>query len=300
MKVSDILARSEGTRFSLEVYPPKVARTATGPPIQQHLSDIFETIEHLIDFDPAFISVTYNPEGKTRATSIPLAAIIKQRFNVESVAHLTCIATPRKEINRTLDVLNYFDIENVLALRGDRPKDMAPGAATGLEHACELVTEIVKHEGKFCIGVAGHPEGHPECLVSGDKRSLDNDIGHFKEKVDQGASFAITQMFLDNKAYFEFVDRAVKAGVTIPIIPGIMPIINLDIIKVAKGICGASVPPALERKLEAHKDDPKEIWNLGIDHAIHQCRGLMDKVPCIHFYTMDLWKPTKAIIDGLK
>jgi methylenetetrahydrofolate reductase (NADPH) len=299
MKVSDILARSEGTRFSLEVYPPKVARTPSGPSLPQSFSDILETVEHLLDFEPAFVSVTFNPEGKNKATSIPLAAIIKQRYRVEAVSHLTCIATPKKELRRTLDVLSYFDIENIMALRGDRPKDMPPERA-GPEHACELVTEIVHHEDKFCIGVAAHPEGHPECVDNTCKRDLDRDLRNFKEKVDQGASFAITQLFLDNKVYFDFVDRARKAGMTIPIIPGIMPVINFDVVKIVKGLAGATVPPALERKLEAHKDEPQEIWQIGIEHAIHQCRGLMDKVPDIHFYTMDLWKPTKAIIDGLK
>jgi len=136
--------------------------------------------------------------------------------------------------------------------------------------------------------------------VGDGKKDLGNDLSHFKDKVEQGASFVITQMFLENKQYFEFVDKAREVGVVVPIIPGIMPIINLDIIKVAKGICGASIPPALERKLEAKKDEPKEIWEIGIEHAIHQCRALMGKVPCIHFYTMDMWKPTKAILDGLK
>ena len=299
MKVSDILARSEGTRFSLEVYPPKIARSPSGPTLPQSFSDILETVEHLLEYEPAFVSVTYNPEGKNKATSIPLAAIIKQRYKLESVSHLTCIATPKKELRRTLDVLRFFDIENIMALRGDRPKDMLPERA-GPEHACELVGEITKHEDKFCIGVAAHPEGHPECVDHECKRDLARDMINFKDKVDQGASFAITQLFLDNKVYLDFVDRARKAGITIPILPGIMPVINFDVVKIVKGLAGATVPAGLERKLEAHKDQPEEIWQIGIEHAIHQCRGLMGKVPDIHFYTMDMWKPVKTIIDGLK
>ena len=299
MKVSDILARSEVTRFSLEVYPPKITITPSGPTLPQSFSDILDTVEHLKEFDPAFVSVTYNPEGKNKATSIPLAAIIKQRYKIESVSHLTCIATPRKELRRTLDVLEFFDIENVMALRGDRPKDMAPERA-GPEHACELVGEIMRHESKFCVGVAAHPEGHPECVDGESKRDLAKDMRNFKEKVQEGASFAITQLFLDNKAYFDFVDRARKEGIVIPILPGIMPVINYDVLKIVKGLAGASVPPSLQHKLDNCKDNPGEIWNVGIEHAIHQCRGLIDKVPDIHFYTMDMWKPVKAIIDGLK
>lgn len=298
MKVSDILAGSDGTRFSLEVYPPKVVQSAGGPPIQQQLSDIFETIEHLARFDPAFVSVTYNPEGKTKATSIPLAAIIKQRFKLETVAHLTCIATAKDDLSKTLDVLNYFDIDNILALRGDRPKDLEP-PADRMEHACDIVSEIVRHRYDFCIGVAGYPEGHPECRGPSGARDLDTDLRNFKNKVDNGAGFAITQLFLDNGAFFDFHDRARKAGVTIPILPGIMPVINYDIIKIVEGLCGANIPSSMKRRLEDNRDDPKEIAEVGIEHAIGQCRGLMDKVPCIHFYTMDLWRPIERIMEGL-
>jgi len=299
MKVSDILASSEGTRFSLEVYPPKVTRSAKGPPIQQQISDIFETVEHLLRYDPAFLSITYNPEGKTKATSIPLAAIIKQRFKIESVAHLTCIATAKDELERTLEVLNYFDIENILALRGDRPKDFEP-RSDGMSHACDIVSEVVRHKRDFCIGVAGYPEGHPECVGLFGQRDLPEDMTNFKAKVDRGAGFAITQLFLDNEVYFAFVERARKAGVEIPILPGIMPVINYNIIDIVKGLCGATIPEGLARKVEENKDDPEEIKSIGIDHAIVQCKGLMDKVPCIHFYTMDLWEPTERIIEGLK
>jgi methylenetetrahydrofolate reductase (NADPH) len=306
MKVSDILSKPDeekfnldGTRISLEVYPPKVARSASGPPIQQHISDIFETVENLIGYDPAFVSVTYNPEGKTKATSLPLAAIIKQRFRVEAVAHLTCIATPRDEMAKTLDVLHYFDIENVLALRGDKPKDFEPTSDMP-KFASELVKEIVKHKDDFCIGVAGYPEGHPECVTLFGERDLTEDLNNFKNKVDQGAGFSMTQLFLDNKVFFDFVDRARKAGVEVPILPGIMPVINYEIIGIVKGLCGASIPEALQRKLDDNKDDPKEIMEIGLQHAIEQCKGLIGKVPCIHFYTMDMPKPTERIIEGLK
>ncbi|MCI0497542.1 MAG: methylenetetrahydrofolate reductase, partial [Thermoplasmata archaeon] len=171
MKVSEILENADRTLVSLEVFPPKVAHTPGGPTIQQHLSNIFDTVERLSRFEPAFVSVTYNPEGKTRATSIPVAAIIKQRFGIESVAHLTCIATPREDLRRTLDVLDYFDIDNILALKGDRPVDHVHDPSC-MTYASELVTEVRRHGHDFCIGVAGYPEGHPECTGEDGRRDL--------------------------------------------------------------------------------------------------------------------------------
>jgi methylenetetrahydrofolate reductase (NADPH) len=302
MRVRDILDSSEGTRFSLEVYPPKAASSPTGTNIQQEISDIFDTVEHLRKYDPAFVSVTYNPEGKTRATSIPIAAIIKQRFKVEAVAHLTCINTQKKDLAKTLDVIRYFDIENVMALRGDPPKGYAPRKDC-LMHADELVAEIKAHSG-FCIGVASYPDVHPECTIEGGdgggRRDAKRDMENFKRKVGNGADFSVTQLFYDNKAYFDFVDRARKEGIEIPIIPGIMPVINKNIIGIVKGLCGVGVPPAFEKKLLSHEDDPKEVAAIGAEHAIAQCKGLMDKVPDIHFYTMDQWRHVERIIEGLK
>jgi methylenetetrahydrofolate reductase (NADPH) len=298
MYVSDILKDSEGTRFSLEVYPPKAAGSPDDLPIQKHLSAIFDTVEHLIRYDPAFISVTYNPTGSTRTTSIPIAAIIKQRYGVESVAHLTCIATPRAEIARTLDVLEYFGIENILALRGDRPEG-SECPPDSLEYASDLVSEIRAHDHDFCIGVAGYPEGHPECLTSENKKDMTADLQFFQNKITGGASFAISQLFLENPVYFDFITRAQSAGIEIPILPGIMPITDMDTIGIVTGLIGATIPVHLMQKFEGAKDDPAEIIEIGIDHAIHQCKGLMDKVPCIHFYTMDKWEPVHRIIESL-
>jgi len=225
--------------------------------------------------------------------------MIKQRYGIESVAHLTCIATPREELARTLDVLDYFEIDNILALRGDRPEGFQPGPHH-LRHASELVEEIMGHTHDFCIGVAGYPEGHPECVTPEGERDLERDLLNFRYKVEKGASFAITQLFLDNKVYFDFVERAALAGVEIPIIPGIMSVVDYNTLNIVKGLTGASIPSSLERKIEAHRDEPEEIMEIGIEHAIKQCSGLMDRVPCIHFYTMDMWRPVERIIQALK
>lgn len=298
MKVSDILNDSEKTRFSLEIYPPKVTAEESTP-IQFQLSKIFETVERLLKYTPAFVSVTYNPEGKTKETSILLAAIIKQRFKVEIVAHLTCFATSREYLSKTLDIIDYFDIKNILALRGDIPKDFTPNN-NELIYASNLVEEIVRHKGNTGIGVACYPEGHVECLNQDGERDLDRDILNFKLKVENGADFAITQLFFENRLYFDFVEKARKIGINVPIIPGIFPIFNYQNIQVITQLSGASIPKSLKRKIEKNREDPLEIKSIGIDYAVKQCKELMDNVSCIHFYTMDKWESVEAIIKALE
>jgi methylenetetrahydrofolate reductase (NADPH) len=298
MDVASLLKQGKITRFSLETYPPKTSSGKGEPTLQEHLSKIFDTVEHLLPYKPLFVSVTYNPEGKTKSTSIPIASIIKQRFGIEALAHLTSLGIPRDEIPRTLDVLDYFDIHNVLALRGDLPKNRECEAGAMI-HASDMVALIRKHRKDFCIAVAAYPEGHPECVDEKGARDLKKDLSYLKAKVERGAGFAITQLFMDNSKFFDFVDRAQKAGIDIPIIPGIMPLINYRNIRIVKSMTGATIPDSLVNKIECKKDDPAEIIEIGIEHAISQCKGLMDRVPCIHFYAMNMWEPTERIIKAL-
>jgi methylenetetrahydrofolate reductase (NADPH) len=298
MDVVTLLQESKGTRFSLETYPPKTQKEKCGPSVQEHLSRIFDTVEHLLPYRPLFVSVTYNPQGKTKATSIPIASIIKQRFGIEALAHLTSIGTPRDEVPRTLDVLDYFDIQNVLALRGDLSPGMAvdPGSMC---HAADMVSVIKKHRKDFCVGVACYPEGHPECRDELGERDLARDMAFFRAKVDRGAGFAITQLFLDNSRYFGFVQRARQSGIGIPIVPGIMPIVSYRNLRIVRDLCGVTVPSGLLQRLENCRDDGAEVMELGIEHAILQCKGLMDKAPCIHFYAMNMWEPAERIMKAL-
>ena len=297
MKVSDIFDDSDKTRFSLEVYPPKVV-SGEKTPIQFQLSKIFETVERLLKYNPAFVSVTYNPEGKTKETSIPLAAIIKQRFKVETVAHLTCIATTREDLFKTLDAIDYFGIKNILALRGDIPEGFKSDN-NELIYASDLVEEIVKHKSNTGIGVACYPEGHVECLNQKGERDLDRDLLNFKLKVEKGADFAVTQLFFDNKLYFDFVEKVRKIGIDVPIIPGIFPIFKYRNIQAIAQLSGASIPRSLRKKIGKYMEDPLEIKSIGIEHAVRQCKELIDRVPCIHFYTMDKWESVEAIIKAL-
>jgi methylenetetrahydrofolate reductase (NADPH) len=299
MDVAALLCASKETRFSVETYPPKTTSGRGEPSMQEHISKIFDTVEHLLPYKPLFVSVTFNPEGKTKATSIPIASIIRQRFGIEALAHLTSIGIPRDELPRTLDVLDYFGITNVLALRGDLPPgfERDPGAMC---HASDMVAVIKKHRRDFCVGVACYPEGHPESSDGKGGRDLAADMAHFKSKVDRGASFAISQLFLDNSRFFSFVDRARAQGIAIPIVPGIMPVVNYKNLRMVRNLCGVAVPYELQKRLDESKDDPTEVMEIGIEHAIAQCRSLMDRVPCIHFYAMNMWEPTERIIKGLK
>ena len=297
MNVSDILDDSNKTRFSLEVYPPKVV-SGEKTPMQFQLSKIFETVEHLQKYNPAFVSVTYNPEGKTKETSIPLAAIIRQRFKIETVAHLTCIATNREDLSKTLDVMDYFGIKNILALRGDIPEGFKSDN-NELIYASDLVEEIIRHKSNTGIGVACYPEGHVECLNQNGERDLDRDLLNFKLKVEKGADFAVTQLFFENRLYFDFVEKAKKIGIDVPIIPGIFPIFNYRNIQAIAQLSGASMPKFLIRKIGKNMENPLEIKSIGIEHAVRQCKELINKVPCIHFYTMDKWESVEAIINAL-
>jgi methylenetetrahydrofolate reductase (NADPH) len=296
LRIEKALEGSEGTRFSLEVFPPK-ARDDKGINIKERLTNIFETIENLAKHDPLFVSVTYNTEHLTKATSIPIAAMIKERFGIETVAHLTCINTPVSELERTFTVLEYFNIESVLALRGDRPPtcEVGPGC---LSHASEMVSQIRKADRNLSVGVACYPEGHPESVDRNEVRDLDIDTAHFCEKAEAGADFAISQLFLDNKKFFSMMDRIRRCGVGVPVIPGIMPITGKGNLNMVRKLTGVAVPSDLERKILSSQDKA-EAFEAGIEHAVRQCKGLMDKVPCIHFYTMDSWEATDRIIEEL-
>ena len=292
MYITDILKGRE-INFSFELFPPKTAFNKSGMKIQQHLSRIFDTVDNLSQFDPAFISVTYSPMNETKTTSIPIAAIIKERFDIETVAHITCINTEREDLRKIFDVLKFFHIDNILALRGDRQYDDTEKI---LNHASDIVEEIKNHREDFSIGVAGYPEGHPECLNVEGKKNLELDMDYFVYKTEKGADFAITQLFLDNDYYFRFVEKARKKGVEIPIIPGIMPVVNRNNLKTIKKLTGATIPPDLEKRINDNIEDDQEIFEIGIEHAVKQVKDLIDKAPCIHFYTMDRWQPTERII----
>ena len=286
MKISEKLCSSSPI-FSFEFFPPK---DSAG------FATLYETIARLKSSAPGFVSVTYGAGGSTRSKTVDLVGNIKNAIGIESMAHLTCVGHNEQEICSVLESLQEKNIENVLALRGDPPQGEVKFIKTegGFEYGNELVAYIKKHF-SFCIGAACYPEGHLEC------KDLDMDIENLKRKVDSGVDFLVTQLFFDNQHYFEFLDRVQKANINIPVVPGIMPILNLKQIQRFTKMCGASLSPSLLAKFSGVEEDNEKVREIGIAHAVEQCRELLtNNTPGIHFYTLNRSKATLAILEGLK
>ncbi len=284
--------------FSFEFFPPK---TEKGEEV------LWRSLEQLAPLGPDFVSVTYGAGGSTRVRTIELVGKIKKQLGVEPMAHLTCVGATKDELARVLDHLGEHDVQNVLALRGDPPQGQTkfepqPG---GLRHASELVA-FIRERGPFCVGAACYPEVHPEASDAA------SDLRHLKAKVDAGVDFLISQLFFDNTAFHAFERRAVEAGITVPIIPGIMPVTNFEQIRRFTQMCGATLPAPLQRRLEGVADDPQEVFWAGVSYAAQQCRALLQPpapdpfthprpgVPGIHFYTLNRSPSTRAIFEILQ
>jgi methylenetetrahydrofolate reductase (NADPH) len=286
VRIDEILATSDRPAFSFEFFPPKSDEG------ERKLRD---TLEDLRAFAPDFVSVTYGAGGSTRARTVELTKWIKNDLGIEAMAHLSCVGSSRDDLHQTLDGVAAAGIENVLALRGDPPRGEAEWRPhpQGLHYSTELAALIREHY-PFCIGAACFPEVHPEAP------DMASDLRFLFEKVRSGASFLITQLFLDNELYFRFVEEARSAGIEVPIIPGIMPITNVGQIKTITGMCGASIPQALLDALEWREEDPSAILQLGVAYATLQCAELLARgAPGIHFYTLNRSPATRAILSAL-
>ena len=286
MKISEILNQGRQT-FSFEFFPPKS---------DEGFDQLYQTIENLKSWDPGYVSVTYGAGGSTRSKTIDLVGRIKHQIGLEGMAHLTCVGHTADEIRDILDSLKEKGIDNVLALRGDPPQgeEKFVKTAGGFGYGNELVAFIRKNY-SFCLGVAGYPEGHVECP---DKAA---DLQNLKRKVDAGADFIVTQLFFDNRFFIEFLEQARAIGIQVPIIPGIMPIINAKQTKRFTKMCGASIPSGLLARLEENQEDTLAIGKIGVEHATRQCEELLKMgVPGIHFYTLNRSKATLDILQNLK
>ncbi len=293
MTVSDILrfARERGEPvFSFEFFPPKT---------EEGVRQLFQTVEALRPLGPAFVSVTYGAGGSTRARTLEIVTRLKRETEVEAVAHVTCVGASRDELASVLDEVAAAGIENVLALRGDPPR----GKATfephpdGFRWASELVAFIRSQprRWRFCLGAASYPEGHVET------RDLARDLQNLKVKVDAGADFLVTQLFFENVHYFRFLERAQAAGIRVPIIPGIMPMTNVEQIERFTAMCGADIPRPLRAAMEVRRSDPEGALQLGLAYATLQCSDLLRRgAPGIHFYTLNRSPSTRAILAALR
>jgi methylenetetrahydrofolate reductase (NADPH) len=273
--------------ISFEFFPPKD---------QEGVDRLFATVAELQPFAPAYVSVTYGAGGSTRQLTVDLVGRIQREVGIEAMAHLTCVGATQAELGAVLDQLEQKGVQNVIALRGDPPKGSTTFVTPegGFGHASELAA-FVKQRGRFCVAGACYPEKHPEAA------SLEVDMVNLKRKVDAGAEFLISQLFFDNADYFAFVERARRIGITVPIIAGIMPVTNVSQIKRFTAMCGASMPAALMHKLEPAAADAEAVGEIGVQHAVDQCRELLAKgAPGVHFYTLNRSKATVEILKRLR
>jgi methylenetetrahydrofolate reductase (NADPH) len=289
MKISDLFAAGGRRLFSFEFFPPK---TDAG---QQALE---RTIRDLAELDPGYVSVTYGAGGSTRSKTVEIVQWIEREAHITAMAHLTCVGATQNEIAQVIDRLVDAGIENIMALRGDPPagQEKFEAVTGGFNYAADLIGFIRKRYGrKLCLGGAGSPEGHIEC------RDLDRDILNLRAKVAARLDFVVTQLFFDNRVYFDFVARARAAGVTVPIIPGLMPIRTVAGIERMTKLSGATLPPALHGELQRLRDDDAAVGALGIAQTTAQAVELLHGgAPGIHFYTLNQSPATRIILTALK
>jgi methylenetetrahydrofolate reductase (NADPH) len=286
MRIDHILEERRPV-FSFEFFPPKTPEGET---------NLTTALDDLKDDNPDYVSVTYGAGGSTRDKTIEIVKSIKQSYGIEAMAHLSLVGEAVDGLRRILDDIAGAGIDNVLALRGDPPAgetDWVPHP-DGLHYSVELI-EMIKSDYDFCVGAACFPEVHPEA------KSPEEDLRYLKRKVDAGANFLITQLFFDNRDYFNFVEDARGMGIDVPIIPGIWPVTNYSQIKRIAELCQSRFPDRFQRELEERRDDLDAVANLGVAYATLQCVDLLAKgAPGIHFYTLNRSPATRAILAALR
>lgn len=287
-KIKEIFQQRQRT-YSFELFPPKT---------EQGFQNLLVTIAELATLKPDFISCTYGAGGGSREKTLDVVQHIQEKHNVTGLAHLTCVLHTKEEIKNILHDIRSRRIENVLALRGDPPKDnpdWKPGK-NNFRYSSELCAFIRQHFGDaFTIAVAGFPEGHILCP------DRDQDAQYLKKKTDAGADFVITQLFFDNKDYFDYVQRLRKLGVNNRIIPGILPITNYSNLVKFCALCGATVTREVRQVFEPIQDDPAATLKAGIDFAVRQCRALLQGgAPGLHFYCLNKTSPTDKILQEVR
>jgi methylenetetrahydrofolate reductase (NADPH) len=289
MSVSELIAGRQPT-FSFEFFPP---RDDAG------VEALLTAMRALEPLDPAFVSVTDGAGGSTRARTVGLVERLESEVGIHAMAHITCAGSSRGDLVELLHRMSEAGIRSVLALRGDPPRDgngngRAP-VPNALTHANELV-RLIRDEGlPFAVGAACHPEKHPEAP---DRAT---DLARLRRKVDAGVDFLVTQLFFDNTAYHGFVERAREAGIMVPIVPGIMPVTNVEQLERFTTLCGATIPTEYKAALDARRDDPQAVLDLGVAYATLQCADLLRRgAPGIHFYTLNRSPATSAILQALR
>jgi methylenetetrahydrofolate reductase (NADPH) len=284
--IADLFAQPRPLR-SLEFFPPKD---------DEGVANLRATAAALKRIAPDFVSVTYGAGGTTRERTAQVSALLKDELGFTVMPHLTCVGHSRAELHAIADRLHAGGFRNIMTLRGDPPKGETAftPAPDGLRYASDLVTLLRARHPDFCLGVAGYPEKHPEAP------NLDADLAHLKHKVDTGAAFITTQLFFDNAVYYRFVEKCRAAGITVPIVPGIMTVLSLKQIQRFTALCGAGLPAKLLARLEAAGDQVDIVETLGIDWALAQIRDLLAHgAPAYHLYILNRAKSALALAAGL-
>lgn len=286
MKISEILKQNKRT-ISFEVFPPKT---------ESVFDSIRSATEEIATMSPAFMSVTYGAGGGTSKYTLDIAENIEKKFLVPTLAHLTCVSSSRETVRRRIADLRSSGIENVMALRGDIPADMIDSDRSGWDfhHATDLIAEIRAFGGDFCIGGACYPEIHPE---SPDRAS---DLEYLKAKQDAGCDFLTTQMFFDNALYYGFVDMARASGVSIPVIPGIMPITRASQVERAISLSHSYMPNEFLSLVDKYRHNNDDMAKAGIEYATRQIIDLYESgVKNVHVYSMNKPEVARAILNNL-
>jgi len=280
MKIGNLL-RDGKVHLSCEVFPPKKF---------DGIAQASQVAQEIADLHPAFMSVTYGAAGSTPGHTLAVAQAVAER-GVTPLCHLTCVQSTREHVKQVLADMRSAGMENVLALRGDLPKEGEP--VKDFAYASELV-EFIHQQGDFCVGAACYPEGHPE---SGGRR---RDIDYLKRKVDAGVDFLTTQMFFDNGILYNFLYRALRAGIDVPVCAGIMPITTIQQVDRVVKLSGSIMPPRFAAIADRFADDPQAMAQAGIAFATEQIIDLVaNGITNIHLYTMNKPWITKAIVDNL-
>jgi methylenetetrahydrofolate reductase (NADPH) len=285
VKLTDLYARP-GLTLSVEFFPPKTDKGE---------ENLFSEIGAIKRINPGFCSVTYGAGGSTREKTVDLVDALHRQCALEVMCHLTVVGQSKEEARAVLRKLKDRGIENVLALGGDPPQGMTEWKPhpDGFHHAVELVREAFAF-GCFSIAVAGFPEVHPRAL------NREADLEFLKEKVDAGAAAVITQLFFDNEDYYRFVDDLRKLGVSVPVVPGVLPILSASQVRRFTSLCGAKIPPALEGQLVRVENDDEAAIEMGIDYATRQCEALLKfGVQGLHFYSLNKSHSLLAICKNL-
>ncbi len=283
MKISEVLKQDKQT-LSFEVFPPKK---------DTDFAQVEAASTQIAALNPSYMSVTYGAGGSTKGLTIRLAEEIQKKYDVATIAHLTCVCAGKDSIRQALSDMKAAGIENILALRGDIPRDYEGEVFTDFAHASELA-ELIKASGDFCVGGACYPEVHPD---SADRNA---DIEGLKRKVEAGCEYLTTQMFFDNNIFFNFMYRIREAGITVPVIPGIMPITKRAQVKNAVKLSGCNVPERFKNIVDRFGDTESAMSQAGVAYATDQIIDLIaNGVNHIHIYSMNKPEIAKAIQDNL-